>query len=276
MTWLLGTFTTFVLYTIWGITTLFLAYIGLWLLFASRKKPRHDKDWKDYQTKESVLTISEDEKEITALEVHDWKYSIGQDPVEQYTDITFKLEDIKKMYFIIVPFRWRPLAHTFLMFTLTDGRSIGLSVEARRHGDTQQGFWWSRGVFRNHELYYRWGTERDLVGRRTIYMSRALYKIPLKISEEFIERLFLVMVKESELLRETPRFYNTVATNCFTEIMRMMFKVDKKVLPGLALGHFFPGMSDKMLLRMGLIDSDLDDIKSTRRSFRIDPLIKSK
>jgi len=81
MTWLLGTFTTFVLYTIWGITTLFLAYIGLWLLFASRKKPRHDKDWKDYQTKESVLTISEDEKEITALEVHDWKYSIGQDPV---------------------------------------------------------------------------------------------------------------------------------------------------------------------------------------------------
>jgi len=107
-------------------------------------------------------------------------------------------------------------------------------------------------------------------------MSRALYKIPLKISEEFIERLFLVMVKESELLRETPRFYNTVATNCFTEIMRMMFKVDKKVLPGLALGHFFRGMSDKMLLRMGLIDSNLDDIKSTRRSFRIDPLIKSK
>jgi len=274
MTWLLGTFTTILLYIIWSVTTIFLVYIGLWLLFASRRKPKKDRPWKDYQVKETTLEVSDDTKDISIKDVHDWSYGIGRDPIEQYTNMYFKLSEIEKMYFIIVPFKWRPLAHTFLMFTLQDGRSIGLSIEARRHDDAARGFWWSRGLFRHHELYYRWGTEGDLIGRRTIYMNLALYKIPLKISEEFIERLFLVLVQENKRLQDAPRFYNTIATNCFTEIMRMMFSIDKKVLPRLALGHFFPGISDKMIVKMGLVDSDSTDIEDVRAKFKINPAQK--
>ena len=276
MTWLFGTFATLLLYIIWGITTIFLLYIGAWLLFASRRRPKKDRSWKDYQVRETQMELSGAQDSVSMKDVHNWKYTIGHEPQEAYSDMNFTFRDIQKMYFIIVPFKWRPLAHTFLMFTLKDGRSIGLSIEARRHNEHTRGFWWSRGLFRHHELYYRWGTEGDLIGRRTIYMNLALYKIPLKISREFIERLFLVLVLETKKLQEKPRFYNTIMTNCFTEIARMMFKVDKKVLPRLALGHFFPGMSDKMLLKMGLIDTDNSDIETTRRSFRIDPVSKQK
>jgi len=274
MTVLITLFTKVFLYVVWGITTIFLGYIGLWLLFASRRKPKKDRAWKDYQVRETHLATTQDGKQVSIQGVHDWSYSVGREPKEQYKDMLFEISDIEKMYFIIVPFKWRPLAHTFLMFTLKDGSSIGLSVEARRHNDSAGGFWWSKGLFRHHELYYRWGTEGDLVGRRTIYMNLSLYKFPLKISKEFIERLFLVLIRETQKIQETPRFYNTIATNCFTEIMRMMFKVDKKVLPGLALGHFFPGISDKMLIKMGLVDSESTDIDDVRKKFRIDPAQK--
>jgi Domain of unknown function (DUF4105) len=77
------------------------------------------------------------------------------------------------------------------------------------------------GFFRQYELTYIVSDERDVIRVRTnyrksppeqVYMFRAVAPI------ENIRRVFLDYIRDINKLKEHPRFYNTLTTNCTTMI----------------------------------------------------------
>jgi hypothetical protein len=76
------------------------------------------------------------------------------------------------------------------------------------------------GFFRQFELCYVIGDERDLIRVRTNYRrGEDVYLYPLlKARPEKYRALFLTYVRSANDLREHPRWYNAATSNCTTNI----------------------------------------------------------
>jgi hypothetical protein len=76
------------------------------------------------------------------------------------------------------------------------------------------------GFFKRYELIYVVGDERDLIGVRTNHREPrelvSLYRT--RASPATARRLFLEYVGKINQLREQPEFYNTLTTNCTTDV----------------------------------------------------------
>jgi hypothetical protein len=78
-----------------------------------------------------------------------------------------------------------------------------------------------RGFFRQYELYYAVGDERDLVRLRTNYRHtppEQVYLYRLRGSSENGQRLFLEYIHEINALKERPEWYNALTSNCTSNI----------------------------------------------------------
>ena len=124
-----------------------------------------------------------------------------------------------------------------------------------------------RGLFREYELMYLVGDERDLVKLRANYRHDPVYLYPVRTTPERARRMFLQMLARANELRRDPEFYNTVTNNCTTNIVRHV----NTIVPGrvpLSLATVLPGYSDQLAYRIGLIDTTLP-LDAARERFRI-------
>jgi hypothetical protein len=113
-----------------------------------------------------------------------------------------------------------------------------VSVEARK--ERGEGYSSIQSFFKRHELIYVVGDERDLIRVRTNYRhdsSEDVYLYRVRGPLENGRRLFLEYVRAINALRERPRFYDTLSTNCTTTIL-----LHTRVNPG------HPPLSWKVLL----------------------------
>ena len=78
------------------------------------------------------------------------------------------------------------------------------------------------GFFRQYELFYVVADERDVIRVRTNYRKSPpedVYVFRLVGPIEAGRRVFLAYLRDINELRERPRFYNTLTTNCTTMIL---------------------------------------------------------
>jgi hypothetical protein len=111
------------------------------------------------------------------------------------------------------------IAHIFLSFGFADGERLAVSIETRKEvGESYSSI---RGFFRQYELYYVVADERDLIRVRTNYRRdppEDVYLYSVKGTQESARRVFLSYLDEINALRQHPKFYNTLTTNCTTSI----------------------------------------------------------
>src|SRR4029077_19094203 len=76
------------------------------------------------------------------------------------------------------------------------------------------------GFFKQYELVYDFGDQRDLIRVRTNYREpkEDTYVYRLHIPIENTRRVFLDYVRKINELKTRPAFYNTLSTNCTTSI----------------------------------------------------------
>jgi hypothetical protein len=88
------------------------------------------------------------------------------------------------------------------------------------------------GFFRQYELVYVVGDERELIGVRTTHRRPQedvyVYRVPA--SRQRIHRVFHDYVRAMNEMRGRPRFYNTLQTNCTTGIL-MHARVNPDAVP---------------------------------------------
>ena len=219
------------------------------LLFVFTKKPEADRMWLPEQ--ERTAYAIEAAGLVTLLNVRDWTYGTSSPLTTDWTTATIDPSDIVRVWFLIEPFSdWEAVGHTFLSFELNDGRVYSFSVEAKR--ESHETYSAIKGLFREYELSYQWGTERDFVTRRLIYLNHPLRLYPLELEPAAAQALFRSLVEETNTLAAEPRFYNTLAANCTNVLSTIVNRHYPGTLP-LHYSWYLTGYADQYLMKEGLI-----------------------
>lgn len=203
-------------------------------------KPSNERDW---QTDVAVLPYATIEDNwVTLHNIRNFDYRSETDYTPAWYDKRFDLNKLESVDLIAVYWMGPDIAHLFQSFAFSDGSHLAISIEARKQKG--EAYSTSKGFFRQYGLYYVVADERDVIRLRTNYRHdppEEVYVYPMNLAVENVRRLFLeYMIKMNEL-NSSPVFYNTLTTNCSTNIW-LNSRVNPQHLPFswqiLASGHF--------------------------------------
>jgi hypothetical protein len=204
----------------WRSLASFAALFAVLLACWSALEPSNDRNWKPESAVLAYASIDGDR--ITLHDIRNFDYRSETDFTPAYYDRTFDLRQLEAVDLFAVYWMGPQIAHVFLSFGFSDGQHVAVSIEARsERGDEYSSL---KGFFRQYELYYAVGDERDLVRLRTNYRhnpTEDVYLYRLQGDAASRQRLFLEYVRRINALREHAQWYNTLTTNCTNTIWLM-------------------------------------------------------
>jgi hypothetical protein len=201
--------------------------------------PSNQRDW---QTEVALLPYATRAGDLVILHnIRNFDYRTEQDFVPQYDDRTFDLRELDAVDLIAVYWMGDAIAHIMVSFGFADDR-VAISIETRKEkGEAYSSI---AGFFKQYELIYVVGDERDLIRVRSNYREpeELVYLYRTRAGPEAARRLFLEYIDKINQLRDSPEFYNTLTTNCTTDVWLLVralsgrFPLDWRVL----LSGYFP------------------------------------
>lgn len=181
-------------------------------------RPSNDRDW---QPEVAVLPYATfDGDRVTIHNVRNFDYRSETEFTPRYYDETLDLKDLDSVDLIASYWMGPAVAHVMLSFGFKDHDFVAISIETRKARD--QAYSTLKGFFRQYELVYVVGDERDLIRLRTNYRRSPpedVYLFRTSVRRDDARRLFLDYFREINSLVETPKFYNTLTTNCTTNVL---------------------------------------------------------
>lgn len=197
-----------------------LGYAGAYALVLATwygATPSNDRDW---QPEVAVLPYATfDGDRVTIHNVRNFDYRAETDFTPAYDDRTYDLRRLDRIDLVAVYWMGPAIAHIFLSFGFGD-EHLAVSIEARKARGRPYAT--LPGFFRQYELVYVVGDERDVIRLRTNYRTdppEEVYMYRLTGPIENGRKVFLDYLRDINALREQPRFYNTLTTNCTTTIL---------------------------------------------------------
>ena len=81
-----------------------------------------------------------------------------------------------------------------------------------------------KGFFKQYELIFIAGDERDLIRVRTDYRkpSEDVYLYRTRMPPETARKFFMEYIRQINSMKENPEWYNTLTTNCTTDVVRLI------------------------------------------------------
>ena len=175
---------------------------------------------RDWQPDVSVTPWASVEGEIVTVHgVRHFDYRTETDFVPRWEDRRYDLRALDSVDLIAVYWAGKAIAHIMLSFGFGGSDYLAFSIETRK--ERGEAYSTLAGFFKQYELVYVAADERDVIGVRTTYRQppEDVYIYPLRGSRERARRVFLDYIGTMNDMRERPRFYNTLTTNCTTGIL---------------------------------------------------------
>jgi hypothetical protein len=197
-------------------TALFVLLLACW----TELRPSNERDWRPESAVLAYASIDGDH--ITLHNIRNFDYRSETDFTPAYYDRTFDLKQLDAVDLFAVYWMGPTIAHVFLSFGFSDGNHVAVSIEAR--SERRDEYSSLKGFFRQYELYYAVGDERDIVRVRTNYRQHPLetvYLYRLQGDSASRQRLFLEYLRRINALRDHAEWYNTLTTNCTNTIWLM-------------------------------------------------------
>ncbi|HSW13609.1 MAG TPA: DUF4105 domain-containing protein [Solimonas sp.] len=188
-----------------------------WQALRARLRPSNDRDWR---IEESVLASATVEGDLLHVRnVRNFEYRSRTDFTPDWYDRSYDLRELDSVDLVACYWMGAHVAHVFLSFGFAGREHLAISIEARKQQG--QGYSSLRGFFREYQLIYVVADERDLVRQRSNHRrnpSEEVYLYRLKGTQETARRLLLEYVSKINSLHQRPEFYNTLTTNCTSNI----------------------------------------------------------
>lgn len=244
-----------------------LALSGVLLGLGLRALPMasNTRDWIDEQAHAPVAALGADGARIE--HVRNFRFEPGGAIRRQAWETrSYDPARVRSAWLGVSPFGSIPGAgHAFVSFGFDDGRYLALSVEARR--ETGEDYDPLAGLFRNYELAYVIGDERDVIGLRTNGWGDEVYLYPLRATPEAMRAAFVDMLGRASGLARAPEFYDTLLNSCSVNLARHANRIVAGLVPA---SHrlVLAGFSDELALDLGLIDFD-GTIEQARARFAV-------
>lgn len=262
---LAGVFLAFAIWVIWfshsrrmllAFGVLYLGVVGWWLSIS----PSHDRKWRPEVAVMPRAFIDGDRVRLTG--VRNFDYRSRSDFTVRYEEREILLSHLTALDFYVSYFTQGPVGHTFVSFIFDNAPPLSISIETRP--EVGEGFAPVASLFKQFELIYVVGDERDLVGVRTNHRREAVYLYRLNVSPDDARRLFRVYLDRINELADRPEFYHLLTNSCTINIVRYANAIGRA--GRLDIRHVLNGLADSYLYRSGRIDTTLpfDDLR--RRS----------
>ncbi len=201
----------------WRTLGFYMLVFAVLLAFWLRIEPSNARDW---QTDVAVLPHATIEGDIvTVHDIRNFDYRSETDYTPAYYDRRFDLNQLEGVDLVAVYWMGPDIAHVFLSFAFAGDQHLAISIETRK--EKGEDYSTVKGFFRQYELYYVVADERDVIGLRTNYRHNPpedVYVYRMKGPIENGRKLFLEYIAKVNALKDQPAFYNTLTTNCTTNI----------------------------------------------------------
>ena len=201
----------------WRTVACYLLVFAVVLVWWRGIEPSNARDW---QTDVAVLPFASVEGDVvTVHNIRNFDYRSETDYTPAYYDKRFKLSQLEGVDLVSVYWMGPDIAHVFLSFAFAGGDHLAVSIETRK--EKGEDYSTIKGFFRQYELYYVVGDERDVIRLRTNYRHNPpedVYVFRTSAPVENGRQLFLEYIEKMNELKEQPSFYNTLTTNCTTNI----------------------------------------------------------
>jgi hypothetical protein len=262
---LAGVFAAFAVWALWFARqrrmsviaiVLFLGVAAWWITI----RPSHDRHWRPEVAVMPRAFIDGDRVRLTG--VRDFDYRTRDDFTVRYEEREVLLSHLTALDFYVSYFMAGPVGHTFLSFIFDNAPPLGISIETRP--EVGEGFAPIASLFKQFELIYVVGDERDLVGVRTNYRHEAVYLYRLNTSPGDARRLLLIYLARINELADRPEYYHLLTNSCTINIVRYANAAGRS--GRLDIRHLLNGLVDSYLYYSGRIDTTLPFDELRRRS----------
>ena len=230
-----------------GFGAAFLAVLTWWILIP----PSHDRDWRPEVAVMPRAFVDGDRVRFTG--VRDFKYRSRDDFDVNYKERTVDRSHLTGIDFYVSYWRKGPVSHTFLSFVFDNAPPLAVSIETRP--EIGEGFNPLASLFKQFELIYVVGEERDVVGVRSNHRNEAVYLYRLNTSAEDARRLFDIYVQRINQLADRPEFYHLLSNSCTINIIRYANAAGRA--GRFDIRHLLNGLIDSYLYHSGRIDTTL-------------------
>ena len=195
-----------------GYLLVFTALVILWLQIPAA----NNRDWQPEVSLAPYATLNGET--ITFHNVRNFNYRTESDFDPQWETRTYDLRKLDSVDLIAVYWAGKAIAHIMLSFGFAGEDYLAVSIETRK--EKGESYSTLAGFFRQYELYYVVADERDVIRVRSNYRQpqEDVYIYRVNGPRENLRRVFLDYVNSINDMRERPRFYNTLTTNCTTSI----------------------------------------------------------
>ncbi len=201
-------------------TVAMIGVLGWWFSL----QPPSVADWSPSVARQVTGTIQGDT--LTLQNVRAFEWSGDNQANEVWEDRTYDLAQLESVDFLMSHWGSPAIGHFMLSFGFEDGRHLMWSVEVRRKVGGQ--FSAVADFFRSNTLVIVAGEERDIAGLRSNIWENDVYLYRLRAQPQNIRNLLEAYVEDSNALAARPRFYNSLTSNCFTVVLKLMRAVDVK------------------------------------------------
>ena len=187
------------------------ALVALWWLTL---KPGNDRAWQPDVAQTAWAQINGDE--VTVHNVRNCDYRTETDFTPRWETRTVRLSQISGMDVAINYWGSPWISHPIVSFLFANALPLCFSIETRKA--IGQKYSALDGLYRQYTLIYVVADERDSIRLRTNYRREDVYLYRTLASPAQARERFLEYIKATNALRDHPRWYNEVTTNCTTSI----------------------------------------------------------
>jgi len=235
---------------------MFFGVVGWWISIS----PSHDREWRPEVAVMPRAFVDGDRVRITGVRSFD--YRTRNDFTVRYEEREVWLSHLIALDFYVSYFTEGPVGHTFVSFIFDNAPPLAISIETRP--EVGEGFAPVASLFKQFELIYVVGEERDVVGVRTNHRREPVYLYRLNASADDARRLLLVYLARINELADQPEFYHLLTNSCTINIVRYANAAGRR--GRFDIRHLLNGLIDSYLYHSGRIDTTLPFDELRRRS----------
>lgn len=189
---------------------LFVLVLAWWLSI----EPSNEREW--LPEVRALPGMEVEGERLTVTNLRNFEYRSETDFTPRWEQRSYDLSQVVGVDLCVCDWGEEFIVHTMLSWEFQDGQQLCVSIETRK--EVGEHYSAVRGFFRQFELYYAVGDERDLIGIRTSVRGEEVRLYRLKISPEQARALLLDYAGVIERLNDEPAWYNAFSHNCTTSI----------------------------------------------------------